>query len=89
MRVRDVYGIPVYTWRSYHNFKGWFEYIAMTVPGIYYNCSEGGTLGAYPDGNIRSLLQVPLSTFISQMNIFEEIEEQAKNPKTEIKKLLF
>ncbi len=89
MRVRDVFGIPVYTWRSYYNFKGWFEYIAMTVPGVYYNCSEGGTLGAYSEGNLRSIQQLPLASFIHQMNIFEEIEEQAKNPKTEIKKLLF
>lgn len=89
MRVRDVFGIPVYTWRSYHNFKGWFEYVSMSVPGVYFNCSEGGTLGAYESGNIRSIIQMPLAQFIRQMNMYEEIEEQAKNPKTDIKKLLF
>ncbi len=89
MRVRDVFGIPVYTWKSYHNFKGWFEYISMTVPGMYFNCSEGGTLGAYMEGNIRSIQQISLKGFIRQMNMYEEIEEQARNPKTEIKKLLF
>lgn len=89
MRVRDVFGLPVYTWKSYHNFKGWFEWVSLTVPGTYYNCSEGGTLGAYADGNIRSIIQLPLSKFIKQMNMYTEIEEQAKNPKTEIKKLLF
>lgn len=89
MRVRDVFGIPVATWRSYHNFKGWFEFVSMTVPGMYYNCSEGGTLGAYENGNIRSIIQMPLDQFIRQVNIYEELEEQAKNPKTEIKKLLF
>ncbi len=89
LRVRDVYGIPVYTWKSYHNFKGWFEWVSMTVPGVYFNCSEGGTLGAYPDGNLRSLTQMPLSQFIRQMNMYEEIREQAENPKTNVKKLLF
>lgn len=89
MRVRDVYGIPVYTWRSYHNFKGWFEWVSMTVPGIYFNCSEGGTLGAYDHGNIRSLIQMPLKQFCRQVNMYEEIKEQAENPKTNIKKLLF
>lgn len=89
MRVRDVYGIPVYTWKSYHNFKGWFEYIALTVPGMYYNCSEGGTFGAYQEGNLRSIIQMPIKDFIRQMNLYEEIKEQALDPKTKVKKLLF
>ncbi len=89
LRVRDVYGIPVYTWKSYHNFKGWFEWVSMTVPGVYFNCSEGGTLGAYEQGNLRSLQQMPLKGFIRMMNMYEEIEEQAKDPKTKNKKLLF
>jgi hypothetical protein len=89
MRVRDVFGLPVKTWKSYHNFKGWFEFISMTVPGVYYNCSEGGTFGAYDQGNIRSVIQFPLKDFIRQMNMYEEIEEQAKNPKVNMKKLLF
>lgn len=89
MQVRDVFGIPVKTWKSYHNFKGWFEWVAMTVPGLYFNCSEGGTLGAYNDGNLRSITQMPLSSFIRQMTMYDEIKEQAQNPKTEVKKLLF
>jgi hypothetical protein len=90
MRVKDVFGNSVYTWKSYHNFKGWFEFISLTVPGIYYNCSEGGTFGAYLEGNIRSVIQAPLSAFIRQMNMYkDEIKEQALNTKTDIKKLLF
>lgn len=89
MRVRDVFGIPVYTWKSYHNFKGWFEFVAMTVPGIYINCSEGGTLGAYHDGNLRTIQQMPLASFLRQMNLYQEIKEQAENPKVTEKKLLF
>lgn len=90
IRVTDVFGNSVYTWPSYNNFKGWFEYIAMTVPGVWYNCSEGGTLGAYPGGNIRAIIQMPLSSFIRTMNMYvEEIKEQALNPKTDLKKILF
>lgn len=89
LRVTDVFGNRVHTWRSYHNFKGWFEFISLTVPGVYYNCSEGGTLGAYTEGNIRSILQLPLKDFLRQMNMYEEIKEQAFNPKVNEKKLLF
>lgn len=89
LRIKDVFGNSVYTWKSYHNFKGWFEFISMSVPGVYYNCSEGGTLGAYSDGNIRSIIQMPLSQFLRQMNMYEEIKEQALNPKVLEKKLLF
>lgn len=89
LRVRDVFGLPVYTWKSYHNFKGWFECMAQTVPGIYYNCSEGGTLGAYENGNIRSIIQMPIKDFIRQMTIYSEIKEQAEDPKTKNITLLF
>lgn len=89
LKVKDVFGNTVKTWKSYFNFKGWFEFVTLTVPGIYFNCSEGGTLGAYPDGNIRSIIQMPLKEFIRQMSIYSEIEAQAKNPKIEEKKLLF
>lgn len=89
MRVKDVFGNSVYTWRSYNNFKGWFEFVSLSVPGVYYNCSEGGTLGAYLEGNIRSIHQLPLSAFLRQMNMYEEIKDQALNSKVEVKKLLF
>lgn len=89
LKVVDVYGIPVKTWRSYHNFKGWFEYVSLNVPGLYYNCSEGGTFGAYKEGNLRSVIQMSLKDFLRQLTMYSEIEEQAKNPKTKEKKLLF
>lgn len=90
MRARDVFGIPVYTWKSYFNFKGWFECMAQTVPGIYYNCSEGGTLGAYGDGNIRSIIQMPFRDLARQLNIYAEaMKEQIENPRTKNITLLF
>lgn len=89
MRMKDVFGNSVYTWKSYANFKGWFEYISLSVPGIYYNCSEGGTLGAYLEGNIRSIYQLPLKDFLRQVTMYDEMKEQAVNPKVKEKKLLF
>ena len=46
MRAIDVYGNSVKTWQSYYNFKCFFDWLSMTVPGIYINCTEGGTLGS-------------------------------------------
>ncbi|MBF8253257.1 MAG: hypothetical protein HW379_1599, partial [Actinobacteria bacterium] len=89
LKLRDVFGMPVVTWRSYHNFKGWFEYVSLTVPGIYFNATEGGTLGAYNDGNIRSIIQIKLADFIRMINVYGEIKEQMMNSKTKEKKLLF
>lgn len=89
LRVRDVFGIPVNTWMSYHNFKGWFEYVSYVVPGVYFNCTEGGTLGAYNEGNIRTIIQLPLKEFIRTFNMYSEIKEQMMTPQTKNKKLLF
>ena len=89
LRVKDVFGNSVSTWRSYNNFKGWFEFVSLTVPGVYYNCSEGGTLGAYLEGNIRSIHQLPLKDFLRQVTMYEEMKEQSVNPKVKEKKLLF
>ena len=89
LRVKDVFGNSVFTWKSYHNFKGWFEWVSMTVPGAYYNCSEGGTLGAYLEGNIRSIIQLPLKDYIRQMTMYKEIEAQCLDPKISERKLLF
>lgn len=90
MRVRDVFGLPVYTWRSYFNFKQWFEHVALTVPGVYYNCTEGGIFGAYDQGNLRSVIQMPLSEFIKHTNLYQwEMSDQALNPKTNVKKIFF
>lgn len=90
VRVTDVFGNSAYTWPSYKNFKGWFEWISMTVPGLWFNCSEGGTLGAYSGGNIRSIIQMPLSGFLKSVNMYrDEMADQSTNPKTEVKKLLF
>lgn len=89
MRIKDVFGNSVNTWASYYNFKGWFECMTMTVPGIYYNCSEGGALGAYLEGNIRSIHQLPLKAFIDQIRAYEQMKESNTNPHNKLQKLLF
>ena len=89
LRVTDVFGNKVSTWKSYHNFKGWFEWVTMTVPGIYYNCSEGGTLGAYIDGNIRTIIQMPLAEFLKQLNVFEKLSSTIISKDTKDRIILF
>lgn len=89
IKLVDVFGNKVLSWQSYANFKGWFEWVAMGVPGIYINCSEGGTLGAFQEGNMAAITQMELSKFINMYRFYEEIQEQAENSLTEVKKLLF
>ena len=66
--VTNIFGNRVFTWQSYYNFSKWFEYMAIGGkggnPSLFYNCTEGGILGAYPQGNVRQIIQMPLSQFI-------------------------
>lgn len=89
LKANDVYGNKVLTWQSYANFKSWFDYIALTVPGIYINCTEGGTFGAYPDGNIMAIKQQPLLDFIEMYTMHDALRVSCENPGTEQKVLLF
>ncbi len=89
VRMTDVYGNSVKSWQSYANFKSWFDWMAQTVPGIYINCTEGGTFGAYPGGNIRHVIQMDLADCLKTYNMCEEIREQCENPETEQRKILF
>lgn len=89
VRWVDIYGNMVKTWQSYLNFKQWFDYVSMQVPGIYYNCTEGGIMGAYRDGNLWSVKQIKLKQFIEMWHMNHVIRDQATNPKTEVKQLLF
>lgn len=89
MRVRDIYGIPVKTWRSYDNFKQWFCWVAQRVPGQYINCTEGGTLGAYNEGNLRNIIQMDLADVLTQYGLSEHMRDQAENPGTDTDKILF
>lgn len=89
IRTTDVYGNFVKTWQSYHNFKAWFDWLSMTVPGFYINCTEGGTFGAYPGGNIRSVIQMDLNECLRMFSMCDELKNQCENPETEERKILF
>jgi len=87
--MTDVYGNRVKSWQSYANFKAWFDHISMTVPGIYINATEGGTFGAYPGGNIRSVIQMDLKDALAMFNVCDHTEEQCLDPETKQVKILF
>ena len=89
LRTFDVFGNKVLTWASYHNFKSWFEYVACQVPGIYINCSEGGTFGSYADGNIMDVKQMDLEEFFKMYQMHYLIEGQVTNPLVNENKILF
>tara|TARA_R110000796_G_scaffold248508_1_gene375348 strand:- start:4580 stop:5602 length:1023 start_codon:yes stop_codon:yes gene_type:complete len=88
--MTDVFGIKVPSWPSYRNFKYFFDYLSLQIPGNWMvNCSEGGCLGSYPEGNIRSITQMPLNEFLGQQNMCENIRECIDNPGTQTKQLVF
>jgi len=89
LKAIDVYGNKVLTWQSYANFKAWFDWVAVKIPGIYINCTEGGTFGAYPDGNIMAVRQLELKDFLRMHNLHEELRGQCEYPETGEKKVLF
>jgi hypothetical protein len=82
----NVFGDRVYTWQSYFNFKSWFEFIAMGGQGNnyakFFNCTEGGILGAYPQGNIKQIEQLPLELFVKMYDLHRNL------PETKDKKML-
>lgn len=89
LRTTDVFGNCVKTWQSYANFKAWFDWVAESIPGLWINCTEGGTWGAYAGGNIRSVRQMDLKDFIGMYAMCEEVRDQCENPSTTVKKILF
>lgn len=89
LRAVDVYGNSRLTWQSYYNFKVWFDWLAQQLKGIWINCTEGGILGAYPDGNIQDIKQMYLSDFVRMYTYYEDMEEQAKHPDKPCNKILF
>lgn len=66
----DVYGNRVYSWPSYQNFRMWTEFQAQGSFANHHvrivNCTEGGTLGAYPHGNVMWVQQMTLRDWVDQ-----------------------
>lgn len=88
-RGNDVFGNKVLTWPSYWQFKNFFDYVALTVPGIYVNCTEGGMLGAYPEGNLMAIKQMSLKSFIYMYYFNESIKAQCESPELPSNLLLY
>lgn len=88
----DIFGNRVFTWQSYYNFAQWFAFQSMggsgNNPNIMINCTEGGILGAYPTGNIRSIIQMSLYDFLTMYNHHKALPEII-NDKTKPAMLLF
>jgi len=89
LKAVDVYGNKVLTWQSYFNFKSWFDYVALKVPGIYINCTEGGCFGAYSDGNLMAVKQMSLADFFTMYSMCEELRAQCEEPESNERKVLF
>lgn len=91
VKTTDIFGNKVNTWQSYVNFKCWFDRTCMLVPGYWINATEGGSLGAYPDGNIRAIHQRTLDQVYEEFNLSNhpEILSQVQNPGNNNKVILF
>lgn len=89
LRSVDVFGNKVYTWASYHGFKCFFDWVAQVVPGIYFNCTEGGTFGSYNEGNIMAVRQMDLCDFLRMYHLCDETKDLCENPGISEKKILY
>lgn len=82
----DIYGNRVYTWPSYYGFKCWLDFIACGGAGgqehSFINATEGGILGAYPEGNIRQFRYMQLRSALAMFTCHEKMPEITKNTKT-------
>lgn len=79
----DIFGLPRKTWVSYLNFKYWFDHVAVTVPGIWVNCSEG-LLGAYKEGNIRQYQYMSLGDALIPFVAADTMFLETKNKENDL-----
>lgn len=87
--MTDVFGNRVKSWPTYANFKAWFDWVSLNIPGIYINATEGGTFGAYLGGNLRSVVQMTLKDALTMFNVCDHTEQQCSDPETKEVKILF
>lgn len=84
----DCFGNRVYTWPSYFGFKNWFEHVALTRPGIYINATEGGIVGAFAEGNLKQVMQMPLSMVLDGYTVHKKLPDALKKPEYKNKPVL-
>lgn len=89
IRVTDIYGNKVHTWASYFGFKQYFDSTALKIPGSYVNCTEGGILGAYPQGNLAAFKYQDLKDYLNNLNLSDQIEKAIKNPSSGVRMILY
>jgi hypothetical protein len=74
------------------NFAAWLTFQAMGGQGgnnhIMINATEGGILGAYPDGNIKQIIQMDLRTALWTFNMTDTMPKMLSEQK-EREMLLF
>lgn len=79
IRHPDIFGNLRHTWPSYMNFAIWTSWVTMTVPGQWINCSEG-ILGAYREGNIRTMKYCSLENALEQFRVADEVTVNEHGP---------
>jgi len=89
IKMTDIYGNKVLSWQSYANFKAWFDSVALRVPGIWINCTEGGTLGAFPQGNMTAIKQMRLKDFLEMYEMSHHLLDVSKDASQQNLKILF
>ena len=81
--VTDVFGNRVWTWASYFNFKCYMDFVAGGGKGgnpqSFINCTEGGILGAYPEGNIQQIKQMSLKECLTVYNMHKNMPLYLEN----------
>lgn len=91
--MTDVFGNRVFTWPSYAGFANWFMFQSMGGVGKhpiqFINCTEGGILGSFPQGNIRQIQQLALADFLHGIKHFNKLPEVKKNRSQGQPQLLF
>ena len=90
--MTDIFGNRVFTWPSYANFANWFIHQSMggngNNPTMIINCTEGGVLGSFPNGNIASIKQMALIDFLAMYSHYKMMPDMiTKDPSKP--KLLF
>src|SRR3990167_732145 len=83
IKMTDIFGVKVKSWQSYANFKAFFDWVSQAVPGEYINCTEGGTLGAYNEGNIINIKAMDLEDCLKAFSLSEHKRDQVDNPGTQ------
>ena len=89
VRMTDVFGNKVHTWPSYLGFKQYFDRTAIMVPGSYVNCTEGGILGAYDQGNLAHFKYMALKDYLINQNLSDQLADSLLNPINGGRKILY